>query len=419
MAKALTTKAVETAKPDPSKRREIPDSALSGLYLVVQPSGAKGWALRYRWANKPKKLTLGKWPMMGLADARAAASEAIGLVEHGDDPGAVKMKAKAERIEAQLSERDTVRAMFELYSKRRLTQLKAGNTVQTVIGKHVMPKWGDRRIQDIKRRDVIELLEDIVEGGRAVTANRTRAYLSAFFAWAVQRDAIPVSPIVGTKPPVAENSRERVLSDDELRWLWIAAGDIGQPFGPLARLLILTGQRRGEVAGLTDGEIQKDVWHLPASRTKNGRAHDIPLTQAAQDVLSGVARIKGRAGFIFSTNGAAPVSGFTKGHARLVKRMAEVAANERGEMVEIPAWTFHDLRRTAATGMARMGIPVRITEAVLNHVSGSAAGIVSVYQRHDYADEKRAALEAWARLVADLVEGGRGDNVIQITGARA
>ena len=413
MVKAFTPKGIEAMKPDPAKRREFPDPALSGLYLVVQPSGAKGWALRYRWANKPKKLTLGKWPIMGLADARAAASDAIEAVEHGSDPGAAKQKAKAERIDAQLSERDTVRAMFDLYKKRRLSQLKAGGTVQTVIGKHVMPKWGDRRIQDIARRDVIELLEEIVESGRAVTANRTRAYLSAFFAWAVQRDAIATSPIVGTKPPAPENSRERVLSDDELRWLWLAAGDIGQPFGPLARLLILTGQRRGEVAGMTEAEIRGDTWHLPAARTKNGRAHDVPLTKAAQDALAGVERIKGREGYIFTTTGTAPVSGFTKGHARLVKRMTAIAAEERGEAVEIPPWTLHDLRRTCATGLARLGVQVRVTEACLNHVSGSAAGIVSVYQRHDYADEKRAALDAWARLVADLVEG-RSDNVVQI-----
>ena len=265
---------------------------------------------------------------------------------------------------------------------------------------------------------MIDLLEDIVETGRAVTANRTRAYLSAFFAWAVQRDATATSPIVGTKPPVPENSRERVLSDDELRWLWIAAGDIGQPFGPLARLLILTGQRRGEVAGMTEAEIRGDTWHLPAARTKNGRAHAVPLTQAAQDVLAGVERIKGRNGYIFTTTGTAPVSGFTKGHARLVRHMAAIAAEERGEVHEIPAWTFHDLRRTCATGLARLDIPVCVTEAVLNHASGSAAGIVSVYQRHYYADEKRAALDAWARFVADLVEG-RDDNVVTLTEARA
>ena len=156
---------------------------------------------------------------------------------------------------------------------------------------------------------------------------------------------------------------------------------------------------------------------MAPARTKNGRAHAVPLSGAVSDVLGGVERVKGKPGYLFTTTGESPVSGYHKGRNHIADRMAEIASDEAGEAVEIPHWTFHDLRRTAATGMARLGIPVRVTEAVLNHVSGSAAGIVSVYQRHDYADEKRAALDAWARLVADLVEG-RADNVVQIEGRR-
>lgn len=414
MARALTTKAVESAKPDPARRLEIPDPALSGLYLVVQPSGAKSWALRYRFAGKPKKLTLGRWPILGVAAARAAASEAIEEVEHGNDPGAAKRKAKAARIEAELSERDTMRAMFDLYQRRKLAQLKAGETVRVVLEKHVLPKWANRRVQEITRRDVTELLEEIVEAGRAVTANRVRAYLSAFFAWALEREAVTVNPVVGTRPPSAETARDRVLTDDEIRWLWKAAEGVGQPFGPLTQLLLLTGQRRGELAELVEGEIEGDELRLSGERTKNGRPHSVPLSPAARDVLAGVVRIKGDAGWIFTTTGAAPVSGFSKAHARLMRRMAEIAAEERGEAVEIPHWTLHDLRRTAATGMARLGIPVRVTEAVLNHVSGTAGGIVSVYQRHDYAAEKRRALEAWASLVAEIVDARAAGNVVRL-----
>lgn len=416
MAKALTTKAVEALKPDAS-RREIPDPALSGLYLVVQPSGAKSWALRYRYAGKPKKLTLGKWPIMGVAAARSAASEAIEAVEHGNDPGAAKRKAKAARIEAQLSERDKIKTLVEQYTTRHLSKLKSGADVQAQLARHVLPSWGDRKIQDIGKRDVIDLLDGIADSGRVVTANRVRAYLSSFFNWCVERDVIAASPLFGVKPVAKEASRERVLSDDEIRWLWRAGDDLGQPWGQIAKLLLLTGQRRAEVVGMTDSEITGDLWHLEADRTKNGRAHDVPLSKAAQDILAGVERIKGPNEYVFTTTGESPVSGFTKGRDRLQRRMAEVASEEAGEPVEIPHWTFHDLRRTAATGMARLGIPVRVTEAVLNHSSGTGGGIVAVYQRHDYADEKRAALDAWARLVADLVEG-RADNVVQIEGAR-
>ncbi|WP_111734660.1 tyrosine-type recombinase/integrase [Roseovarius amoyensis] len=415
MARALTTKAVEALKPD-SSRREIPDPALSGLYLVVQPSGAKSWALRYRYAGKPKKLTLGKWPIMGVAAARAAASEAIEAVEHGNDPGAAKRKAKAARIEAHLSERDKIKTLVEQYTDRHLSKLKSGADVQAQLARHVLPSWGDRKIQDIGKRDVIDLLDGIADSGRVVTANRVRAYLSSFFNWCVERDVIAASPLSSVKPVAKEASRDRVLSDDEIRWLWQAGDDLGQPWGQIAKLLLLTGQRRAEVVGMTDAEINGDVWHLEAERTKNGRAHDVPLSKAAQDILAGVERIKGPNGYVFTTTGESPVSGFTKGRDRLHRRMIEIASEEAGKPVEIPHWTFHDLRRTAATGMARLGIPVRVPEAVLNHSSGTGGGIVAVYQRHDYADEKRTALDAWARLVADLVEGP-AENVVRITEA--
>ena len=416
MARAFTTKAVEAVKPD-TNRREIPDPSLAGLYLVVQPSGAKSWALRYRYAGKPRKLTLGKWPIMGVAAARAAATEAIEAVEYGNDPGAAKKKAKAERIEAQLSERDFIKTLVGDYAKRHLASLKSGAVVKRELERHVVTAWGDRDIHDIAKRDVIDLLDGIADSGRVVTANRVRSYLGTFFNWAVDRDIIATSPAQGVKPVAKEKSRDRVLSDDEIRWFWRACDDLGFPWGPLGQTLLLTGQRLGEVAGMTDAEISGDTWHMEPERTKNGRAHTVPLSGAVSDVLGGVERIKGKPGLVFTTTGESPVSGYHKGRNHIAERMTEIASEEAGEPVEIPHWTFHDLRRTAATGMARLGIPVRVTEAVLNHVSGTAAGIVSVYQRHDYAEEKRAAMDAWARLVADLVEG-RADNVVRLEKAQ-
>lgn len=169
---------------------------------------------------------------------------------------------------------------------------------------------------------------------------------------------------------------------------------------------------------MTDAEIRGADWHLTADRTKNGRAHVVPLSEAVAAVLKGIDRVADEAGrvrWIFTTTGPTPISGFSKAWGHLNTRMMEIAVKERGEPVEIPHWTFHYLRRTAATGMARLGIPVRVTEAVLNHVSGTGGGIVAVYQRHDYAEEKRQALEAWARFVAELVEGKAG-NVVRLRG---
>jgi integrase len=416
MAKALTTKAIEAAKPS-DNRREIPDPALSGLYLVIQPSGVKSWALRYRYAGKPKKLTLGRWPVMGLMDARAAATDAIEVVEHGNDPSAAKKATKAARMEAQLSERDKIKTLVEQFGKRHLSTLKSGETVKRELHRHVVAIWGERDIHDIAKRDVIDLLDGIADSGRVVTANRVRAYLNKFLSWCVERDIIDQAPAMGVKPVAKEKSRDRVLTDDEIKWFWQACTIEGQPWGQLGQMLLLTGQRLGEVVNMTDREVSGDLWHLTADRTKNGRAHDVPLSEAARDVLGAVERVKGDAGYVFTTTGEGALQGYHKGRNHIAQRMAEIASQEAGEAVEIPHWTFHDLRRTAATGMARLGIPVRVTEAVLNHVSGTAGGIVSVYQRHDYADEKRQALDAWARFVGDLVEGTAG-NVVRLVEAR-
>jgi integrase len=252
---------------------------------------------------------------------------------------------------------------------------------------------------------VIELLDDIVDSGKPVTANRVRAHLSKLFNWCMERDILEASPMAGVKAPVKEVSRDRVLSDDEVRWFWQACEEVGQPWDAFGKLLLLTGQRRSEAAEISDKEIKDGVWHLSPDRTKNKRAHTVPLSQPAIAVLDAVERIKGRSGYIITTTGETPISGFQKTRLNIAEHMAAIAEKERGEAVEIPHWTFHDLRRTAATGMARLGIPVRVTEAVLNHVSGSGGGIVAVYQRHDFADEKRQALESWAVAVQDILAG--------------
>ena len=413
MAKALTALSVEAAKKDPNKRREIPDAGLQGLYLVIQPSGAKAWALRYRFAGKPAKLTLGRWPIMGLSDARRVAADALGQIEAGQNPAADKKATKAAKLEAQLSERDLVRTLLTNFQKRHLSSLKSGDHAWQFLERFVLPAWGDRDIHTIAKRDLIDLLDEIADSGRKTTANRVLAHTRKFLNWCVERDVLAASPAAGVKPPAKETSRDRVLTDAEIAWFWQACGDVGQPWGPMAKMLLLTGQRLGEVAQMTDGEVTGVTWHLSSDRTKNGRAHDVPLSDAAGAVLSDVERIAGSHGFVFTTTGDSAVQGFHKGRAHIAKRMEELATDDAGQAVKIPHWGFHDLRRTAATGMARLGIPVRVTEAVLNHVSGTGSGIVAVYQVYNYADEKRDALEAWGRYVTTLIEG-QTYNVIRI-----
>jgi len=410
----LTAANVEKMKPT-DKRQQISDDICPGLNLIVQPTGKKGWAVRYRVAGKHRRMTLGAYPAVSLGAARQRARDVLAAAAEGRDPAAEVRAAKAPKQEG---DRDRVASLLEQYAKRHLAGLKSGNTVKRELDRFVGKAWGERDIHEIQKRDVIDLLDEIADSGRVVTANRIRAYLSKFLNWCVERDVIDANPASGVKPVAKEKSRDRVLSDTEVRWFWQACDDLGFPWGPVGKVLLLTGQRLGEVVGMSDSEVVGDTWHMDASRTKNGRAHDVPLSRAARDVLADVERIeddKGRAKFIFTTTGETPLSGFHKGRNHIADRMAAIAAEEAGEPVEIPHWTFHDLRRTAATGMARLGIAVRVTEAVLNHVSGTGGGIVAVYQRHDYADEKRRALEAWAGRVAAIVDGSsQADNVVRI-----
>ncbi|MDO8327187.1 MAG: integrase arm-type DNA-binding domain-containing protein [Cypionkella sp.] len=426
MAKALTAPTVEKMKADPDKRLEIPDGGLQGLYLVVQPTGGKTWAVRYRFAGKPAKLTLGRWPMMGVADARAAAAAAIDAVARGTDPAAQRKAEQAEAIEAArvatdptYADRDKVKTVIAEFMKRHALHNRRASDVAAMFRREIIPTWGERDIHEIGKRDLIEVLDAIVDRGSPITANRLLAHVRTVWTWAVGRGIIAASPFAGIKPPSKEKSRDRVLTDEEIVWLWQACERLGQPFGALYRFLLLTGQRLREGAEMTEGEMIGNLWTIPAARVKNEDEHTLPISEAAAAVLSGVERIKGKAGYIFTTTGLSPVSGFTRAKGRLDNLMREIANNGRvegAEPVTIPPFTIHDLRRTCASGMAGLRFPPHVVEAVLNHRSGTRRGVAGVYNRFDYADEKRQALEAWGRYVIGLVEG-EANNVVKIRSA--
>jgi integrase len=442
MSKALTAASLLKLKADPAKRREIPDGILAGLYFVIQPTGRKSWAVRYRAAGTPKKLTLGNSLFANDPDAageeltrmRREAASVLERVRRGEDPGADKQIAKRESKDEDSINRDRFRTIAERYlkeyaSKRRNYPEKARllglNLKGEVNGQRAVGLWGEKRIQDITRRDIREHLEKLAQTA-PIGANRTFAELRKFFNWTVGKDILPASPMTDLQPPSEENdSRNRVLirrkevpgsSDNELRWLWQACEAYDEaagrgPFGPFLQLLTLTGQRRTEVSDMTWGEIDMDAaeWVIPAARSKNGEPHVVPLSEQAMAILRSLPRIKGKAGYVFTTDGEHPVSGFSRMKQRIDKLMGASA----GE-VEIPDWTLHDIRRTVAAGMQRIGVKMEVTEKVLNHKSGSFRGIAGIYQVHDYADEKRTALEAWGSFVADLIAGSDKSNVVPL-----
>lgn len=410
----LTDLSCEKARPA-GARRELPDGG--GLYFVVHPSGAKTWAVRYRQAGRSRKLTIpGSYPNIGLKAARLLAREALEKVASGADPGAEKIAARRKS-----STKDQFfPALAALFLDRWLTKSRQRPRQATIdLNAHLLglarkdghwvPKpgrlvtqWRDRQVPDISRADIVHVLDALMAEGVGVTANHTRAVLHLFFGWCMRRGVIDSNPCALVEKPAAQKSRDRVLSDGELALLWHAA-DEDRVFGPLYKLLALTGQRRDEARGATwdEFDLENGIWSLPAPRTKNGRAHDVPLSEPAIALLRSLPRVGRRPALVFTTNGETALSGLSKAKARLDARMLELA-REEDPKANLTPFVLHDLRRTCATGLQRLGVQLPVIEKVLNHTSGSFAGIVAVYQRHDFAEEKRDALSKWGDHIESI-----------------
>jgi site-specific recombinase XerD len=425
-ASRLTARSVEQVKPG-SARREIPDAG-SGLYLIVQPSGARSWAVRYRHNGIPRKHTLGPYPRLDLTAAREAARAALEAVDRGNDPALLKREASRKQ-KAGVADLDLFSRAWDEYLARHVRKHLRHSSAREVEGigkREFLPRWKRRRLSEITKADIVDMLDEIADRGHDTAASRVHSVARRFFNWCVERDLIAASPCASVKRPAPGKSRDRVLTNDEIRWVWKSAKQDGQPFGPMIQLLLLTGTRRDEVRCMSDNEIStaEKVWSLPPARTKNGRAHDVHLSAASLAVLEGVKRMKNPGRFVFCTNGTNAVSGFSRAKARIDKLMlatAKAEAKDHGgdpAKIKIAPWRIHDLRRTVASGMARLGIALPVIERCLNHVSGSFAGIVGVYQKHEYADEKQAAFDAWARHVEQVISG-KPANVIPMQRGRA
>jgi integrase len=440
--KRLTPLAVKNERSG-DRRREIPDAG-TGLYLVVQPkpSGAKSWAVRYRYLDAPKKLTLGRALIMEegeaepqtavvggpltLAAARKLAQDALHQVKLGKDPAVDKKQGIASARTAAIGRAaDSVEAVKDRFIKLHVAKKNRPSTLQQVeriLDTEVLPVWKGKSIHDITKEDVLKLLDDIAED-RPTLANRTLAIIRKWFNWMIDRNIIKtVSPCAGVKPPSGENPRERVLSTEEIKSLWHACNQVGVPFGPFVKLLLLTGQRRSEVAGMRWSEIDdsKRTWTLPGERTKNGVQHTIPLSAQAWTIINSLPRIKDgdTAGdYVMSTTGSSGIAGFSKAKRQLDK-LTQLSK----------PWTYHDIRRSVVTHLAE-GWPVsrpnvpghaqneqtkddqenfsvapHVIEAVVNHISGHKTGVAGIYNRATYAVEKKAALEKWADRLDEIIK---------------
>jgi integrase len=391
MAKIKITNAVlDRLKPPAVGQVDYFDSAYPGLALRITAKGVKSWTYFGRVHGKIKRATLGRYPDLSLAKARRKAGETADAMRQGIDPAAAKRAQRA-------AVRDNFEGVLTEWLKRDQAENRSHAEVKRLIERETLPAWRGRLMSTITRRDVLDCIDAVVDRGSPIMARRLHAHLHRLFRWSMGRGIITANPMEGMEKPGSETQRDRVLSDAELASVWRAAEKVGWPFGPVVRLLILTGARRQEIGGLRWEEIFGDKIELSGSRTKVGEAHTIPLSTVALDLIATLPRI-GNSAYLFTTTGKTPVSGWTRS-----KELLDKAIIEFNDGRALSDWRLHDLRRTVATGLQRLGVGLQVTEAVLGHVGGSRAGIVGVYQRHEYAEEKKDALEAWGRFVQDML----------------
>ena len=419
----FTAAVVERLKAEPGKRVDYFDAALPGLSLrVTGPRGvrkhsAKTWSVLYRVAGhaKLRRLTIGSAEVHSLAEARERALATLKAAAAGNDPGAEKKEERSKRPDTI----ENVAADFvEIYLKKKGRAESYVRGTESTFDNHVIPRWRGRDIKSITRRDVVELLDEIankakpakkgsrkkgVAVGGPIAANRTLAAIRKMFNWALQRGILETSPVVRMELPGAEKRRERILSEDEIKELWPLLCKTGYPFGDFLQMALVTGQRRDEVASMQwkHIDLREKLWMIPSEGTKAGRTHLVPLSDFALELLNKVPRI---GEYVFTTKGDRPISGYSKSKARLddliaAERVKRAAENDQ-EVISFPAWTIHDLRRTMATNLGKLGVSRFIVERILNHADRSVTGI---YDRHEYNLEKKAALDLWAGALSKNV----------------
>ncbi len=424
----------------PDKRKELSDGQTPGLRLVVHPTGAMSWAYRYKAIDgTQKKLTLGPYAKrkgagLTLSEARRKAQEAQRRRVEGIDPANAKKIERQQQAaaiaKADLQEADQFHQRFSEYMRREASQLRSADTIRAVIDRRFFPKLRNRPVTEIKRKDIQNIIDRIMDDGEPSAAIQAFAFIRRFSNWLVERGVIEVSFCNGMKPPAKPQSCDRVLSEQELRWFWKATGKIGYPEGTWARVLILTGARRSEASHMTFSELdlEKANWLLPKERSKNKEAISIPLSKLAVSELQSVTPLGNPPSYVFSTgtgrNGKiAPISGYSKFKKRIDLAMLEEArqeASERGEKTgenKILNWTYHDLRRTCASLMGELGIAPHVVEAALNHKTGKIQGLAKVYNRYDYLKEREQAFEALANRIEEIATGEAApSNVVQLRG---
>ena len=408
----LTDLAVKKLKPPQKPQVDYWDLLISGFGVRVTNRGRKSWILMARAYNAEKgkktlaRFTLGTYPAMSLGDARKAAGAKLDQVAQDVEVGIDTREAskpKALPVPVKVKGRtleETVAEFFRLYVGPNLRESTA-EQYRIAWYVHALPCWPGHAIDDIKRSDLITLLDEIVAAGKPIAANRTLSAIRKFFAWAAPRYELESVPTFGVKAPTNEKAheRERWLNDSEIVTLWTGADATSGTFGRFVQFLLITAQRRGEVAMMqwSHVDLEKAMWTIPAALTKANRTHEVPLSPLAVELLVGLPRL---GEYVFTTTGDKALSGFSKMKLRL------------DEATGLQDWRLHDLRRTSGTNMADLDIAPSTISQVLNHAEG---GVTKIYIRSSFGRQKRAALNTWASKLESLVRPS-DDNVVPLHG---
>lgn len=378
----------------PSKKTYIRES--EGFTLRTMPSGAKTFIFIYTFDGKRKEMNLGSYPNISLADARIKHGDAIKLLSKGKDPAAQEREAKDERKRTPFIS-DFVDEFVTRYAKEHN---RGWQEIERALKAEIVPRWGKRKITDIKRRDLVLVLDEIKERGAPVMANRVLAYTRKMFSWAVERAVLEINPFLMMSRPTKEISRERALSEAEIKTFWNNLDDckMSDSIKRALKLILVTGQRPGEVIAMHSNEINGDWWEIPAQRSKNMQAHRVFITSLAKQLIG-----EG-SGFIFKS----PVNSEKSYEVRTMTH--DIKANlphtpdsKVVDRIKIPHFTPHDLRRTAATRWAEMGVSGDLIDRLQNHITKQKQGVGHIYNRYSYDKEKQMSLEQWERKLLLIV----------------
>lgn len=381
----FTQRMIEALKPK-DKRYEVWETGRNGFGIRVSTKGKKSWLYMYWFENKKRRMTLGAYPMMGLSEAHSAHAAAEDRRDNGFDPGKEKVDGNKD---ARLA--PTVSDLIDEYLSS--TNKRSVNEDRRIFEKDIKPKLGMKKAKDVKRRDVIVLLDEIVKRGAPIGANRTLAATRRLYNWAIGRDIVDFNPCIAIEAPGVEKSRDRVLSEDEIIIFWdgLSNAQMLKSVALILKFQLVTLQRKGEVVTLEWSEIDGNMWTIPASKAKNNMAHRVPLSDMALKILKEAKSIKSEENWVFPSR----IHG--KG---LTSSSINRSLLRNREIIGIANITPHDLRRTGASSMASMGIPRLHISKILNHVE---SGITAVYDRHSYDAEKRHALDVWAKKLNGIV----------------